>query len=321
MPSPSTSLADLRPDLGGSVMEFDLQANTARAIGTQVFPVMEVGKKSGPFGRIPLAELLQTRETQRAPGGGYSRGSWKFEPDSYACVEHGAEEPVDDAEAEIYRDYFNAELISAERARSAVLLNHEKRVKELVLDTGTFNTTAVSTKWNDTENASPIADVENAVQRLYAQGVIANALVIGWLPFRNLRNCGEITERISASGAGEKIMANSITAMKLAEVFDLDHVLVGAMQENTADQGQTAVIQSVWGETHVAVCRVATTGDIREPCVGRTMHWAADGSSIGTTMESYREEKIRGDVIRSRFETDEKRIYDVAAELLSGVTA
>lgn len=301
-------------------MEFDLQANMERAIGTRVFPVMEVGKKSGAFGRIPLAQLLQTRNTQRAPGGGYSRGSWTFEPDTYACIEHGAEEPVDDSESEIYREYFDAELVSAQRARAAVLLNHEVRVKDLVLG-GAFTSTAVATEWNAAATASPIDDVEAAVQRLYANGIVANALVLGWKPFRNLRNCAQITDRIAAAGAGGPIEVGKITATKLGEIFDLDHVLVGGMQQNTADQGQTAAIESVWGETVVAVTRIAQTNDIREPCLGRTFHWGEDGSSIGTTMETYRDETIRGDVVRSRFDTAEKVIYPtVSAELLTGVT-
>ena len=116
MPSPTSSLATQRPDLAASFEEFDVMMDAADFIGQRVLRVMDVGLQSSPFGKIPIEELLQNRETLRAPGGGYNRGSWNFETDSYATQEHGVEEPVDDREAQLYKHYFDAEMISAARA-------------------------------------------------------------------------------------------------------------------------------------------------------------------------------------------------------------
>jgi hypothetical protein len=68
------------------------------------------------------------------------------------------------------------------------------------------------------------------------------------------------------------------------------------------------------------VCRIATSNDFREPCIGRTFHWSADGSSIGGTVESYREEQTRSDIIRVRHEVAEVTLYAEAGHLLSNVT-
>ena len=56
-------------------------------IGHRVFPVIEAAKAGGTFGRIPLEQLLKMPETRRAPGAGYARGKWTFEPASYATEE------------------------------------------------------------------------------------------------------------------------------------------------------------------------------------------------------------------------------------------
>jgi hypothetical protein len=66
---------------------------------------------------------------------------------------------------------------------------------------------------------------------------------------------------------------------------------------------------------------VATSGDIREPCIGRTFHWAQDGSSIGGTVEQYREEQTRSNVIRVRHDVDELIILPAAGHLLANITA
>ena len=71
---------------------------------------------------------------------------------------------------------------------------------------------------------------------------------------------------------------------------------------------------------YAMVCKVATGRDFREPCIGRTFHWSADGSSIGGTVESYRDETVRADIIRVRHDVDELVLYPQAGHLLSNIT-
>jgi len=327
MPSPSSALSTLRPDLASSLEEFDLLADRQNFIGIKAAPVIEVGKASGTFGRIPIEQLLQRRETRRAPGGGYSRGSWTFEPDSYACQEHGAEEPVDDRDEAMYRDYFDAELIAAQRALDAVLREQEIRLATMLFNattwTGAGLTTAVTLEWdaNDTAAAIPIHDVEGAVRKVWdATGLWPNALIINRNVFRNLRNLDQIVDRIEASGAGQAAKPGDITPQILARVFDLDYVLIGGGAYNSAKEGQTAVVSKIWSDEYAMVARVATTSDPKEPCVARIFHWAEDGSEIGGTIETYREEQTRSDIVRARNDCDEKVMYVECAHLLSNVT-
>jgi hypothetical protein len=61
------------------------------------------------------------------------------------------------------------------------------------------------------------------------------------------------------------------------------------------------------------VCRVAKSKDLREVCIGRTFSYEGDGGTIDGTFEMYREEKVRGDVVRVRMDTHEKRSTPSAA--------
>lgn len=320
MPTPATSLATLRPELG-SAMEFDLAASQAGFIGLRVLPAIDVALQSGAFGKLKLEHVLQSKVTDRAPGTGYSRGNQKFDDDSYACKEHGEEEPVDDRESQMYANYIDAEMFAAIRARDAVLRNHEIRVAAAIFNTSTWTPTTVVNEWDDAANATPITDVEARVKNLYnTRGIRANALIINWSVFRNLRNVDQIVDRINSAGAGDRTEPGDITARKLAEVFDLQYVLVGDAQKNAANEAVTASLSPIWSNEYAAVCRIATTNDIREVCVGRTFHWSADGSMIGGTIESYREEQTRSEIIRCRMDTDEKIIYTSALELLDNIT-
>ena len=324
MPSPSSSLATQRPDLA-TFFEFDLESEKAGYIATQVFPVVDVAMSSGNFGKIPIEQLLQQRETRRSPGSGYARGNWRFDPATYATYEHGAEEPVDDNEAKMYAEYFQAEQISTMRAYSAVLRNAEARVADAVFNTTTWTgstlTTSITHEWDDATNAVPLTNVEAAVQKIYDNsGLWANALVINRKVFRNLRNCNQVVDRIESAGAGSPSKASDITTQMLAAAFDLDYIIVAGTSKNGSKEGQAATPTQIWSGEYAMVCKIATSADMREPCIGRTFHWSADGSSIGGTIESYRDETVRGDVIRVRHQTAEVVLYPEAGHLLSNIT-
>ena len=324
MPSPTSSLATQRPDLA-TFLEFDLESEKSGYISTQVMPVQNVVSQSGSFGKIPIEQLLQQRETRRAPGAGYARGNFTFGTATYATEEHGAEEPVDDREAKMYAEYFDAEQVSTMRAFSAVLRNAEERTADAIFNTSTWTgsslTTALTNEWDDATNAVPLTDVEAAVQKIYDNsGLWANALVINRKVFRNLRNCDQVIERIQSAGAGDATKASDVTVQMLAQAFDLPFIIVAGTSKNSANEGQAATPTQIWSGEYAMICKVATGMDMREPCIGRTFHWSDDGSSIGGTVESYRDEVIRGNVIRVRHDVDEVVLYPQAGHLLSNVT-
>jgi hypothetical protein len=322
MPNPSSSLATLRPDLAASFEAFDIEAEKLGYVARKVFPTVDVASQAGNFGKIPLAQLLQNRDTKRAPGSGYARGNFKFDTSTYSCEEHGAEEPVDDREAKMYAEYFDAELIATQRAYNAVLKNAEQRVADAVFNTTTWTgsslTTDVSgTPWATIASAVPLTNVEAAVQKVYDNsGLWCNAMVINKKVFRNLRNTSQVIDRVASSGAGNRNLASDITVQMLCEAFDLEYIIVAGGSKNTAAEGQSATPGQIWSSTYAMICKVATGADFREPCIGRTFHWSADGSSIDGAIETYRDETVRGDVVRVRHDVDEIVLYPQAGHLL-----
>lgn len=325
MPSPTSTLSTQRPDLA-TFLEFDMESEKAGYIATQVFPVVDVQKQAGNFGKIPIEQLLQQRDTKRSPGSGYARGNWTFTASTYSTEEHGAEEPIDDREAKMYADYFSAEQISTLRAFSSVLRNAEQRVADSVFNattwTGASLTTAVATPWTTLASAVPLTNVEAAVQKIYDNsGLWANALVINRKVFRNLRNCQQVIDRIEAHGSGNRALASDVTVQMIAQAFDLDYVIVAGVSKNGAKEGQNATPTQIWSGGSAMVCRVSTSADMRDPCIGRTFHWSEDGSSIGGTVESYRDEVVRSNIIRVRHDVDEIVLYPEAGHLLTNIGA
>lgn len=324
MAAPSSALTVQRSDLAAAFEEFDLEMDRLGYIAQRVLRPVTVGRQAGQFAKIPLEQLLQSRDTERAPGSGYVRGDFQFETATYATVEHGAEEPLDDRERQMYAELIDAELIATKRAMQAVLVNQEIRAASLLFNATTWNgaslTTGITHEWDDATNAVPITDVEAAVRKVYdGSGLWPNALIVNRKVFRNLRLCGQVQDLVSSQSFMD-VRPGNITAQQLAQVFDLEYVIVAGGSKNSAKEGQSASIGQIWSDEYAMVAKVATSDDFREPCVGRIFHWPGDGSAMDGLVEQYRDESVRSDIYRVRHDVDEIVLYPQAAHLLSNVT-
>lgn len=321
---PSTQLTTLRPDIRESLAEFDTALDREGFVSNKILTPINTTVQSSKFGKIPIEELLKSPDTKRTSRSNYNRGDWTFTDDSFATKEYGFEEPVDERDARIYGEYFDAEVISAELALDAVVRSHEDRASGLLFNPSTFTgaelTTAVTNEWDDAENATPLQDVEAAVRKIFeATGMWPNSIAFNRRVFRRLRLCEQIIDAIRSAGAGSATKARDITVEQLSAVFDLQVIVAGGVK-NIANEAKDAVISQIWSDEYAMVCRVAQTNNIKEPCIGRTFHYTGDGSDINGTVESYEEPARRGHVIRVRHEVDQKILNVKFGHLLSNIT-
>lgn len=329
MAAPSSAIT--RQELGATFTEFDLRMNIKGYIGAQVLRPRVVGVPSANIGKVPLAQLLQSvgiGTTQRNPGSGYKRDSFTFDKYAYAVQEFGKEEVLDDAHKAMYGDMLDMEEVHAMRAMDAVLNEYERDVAAAVYNTTTWTgsglTTAIVNEWDDFANADPQADVAAASEKVAAgSGMEPNTLIISNKVLRNLLQVAAIKDQIKYT----QTPTPNVIRSTLADLFGLRNILVAGGFKNTADPGQAVSLSRIWSEEYAMVCRVAETDDPAEPCIGRTFIWPGDGpgaigadEQLAVLMEEYREDAVRGDVMRARNNRDIVIMYAAAGHLLSNVT-
>lgn len=304
MPIPSSTLQ--RPDLGVTVENFDLEADRQGFIGTKIMPVFETPLEVMNIGRIPLKELLNTRETTRAPRGAYNRSDWKFEDWGFTTHENGWEEAIDDREYKLYNRFFDAELVAVKIATDAILRNAEQRIATKCLDTAVFTgaKTSAGSNWNSPSTATPITDIDLARVAVWQNsGVWPNTLALSRQLYLRLIRCDQITSLLKFAGITDP---SRINEQVIAQLLNLDQVLVAGGSKNTANKAASPVIASIWDKTKALVCRVTNNpNDPRDPCIGRTFNCVATGGVAKGRVEMYREDKINCNVFRVRHETDE----------------
>lgn len=116
-----------RPDLGQVVNEF-MEGPQMGFIGLEVMPIFRTAIQAGAYPVIPKEALLKISPTDRAPRGGYQRGDWTYERGTFATVEQGWEEPLDDVEKALFDQEAGgeAERVSTLRAWNKIMRAQEK---------------------------------------------------------------------------------------------------------------------------------------------------------------------------------------------------
>ena len=315
-----------RPDLMFSVEEFNLEANRKRYAGLKILKPRIVGLQSAEFACVPPGQLLAEDENiTRASGAAYNRDEFEFDKKDYKTSDHGVEEVIDDRESAIFRDLVDAESVSAGRALNKVAQRLEIEICSMVTDaavwTGDALATTVDTAW-DAANATPFHDIENARQKIIdGCGHYPDTLVLGRKAFFALSMCDDIVNRVLGIIGWEP---KTVGADTLQTLLGIDRVVVAGGLKNTANRGQTAVFAPIWPDDLVMLCKTATSDDPAEVSIGRTFAWSeeagyfSDAELIGI-VEEYREENVRGSILRCRADWGPKILYSQCGHHLTGV--
>lgn len=319
MPQPSSGTSVNRPDLAELVMEYR-DTETTGMIGNQVMPIYPVMVQSAGFPVIPKEMLLKLQDTKRAMRQRYPRSDWEFEMGKYFTQENGWEEAIDDRERNLYQTLFDAEAIATRRAVKIIEMGREQRIASKVFDSTGFTAHNLTTAWSDS-TSTPIDDINDAALSVRSQcGMLANTLIIAFSTFVNLKNNDQIVERLAYTFPGMDI--NRMSSQQLANVFNIEKVLVGGAVYDAADKGQNASITDLWTNTLAMLTITSSSQDITDPCIGRTFVWNAENNGDEPVVESYREEEKRGDVVRVRFDSDERLLksFDGSDNVVSNIS-
>jgi hypothetical protein len=320
MPRPTTGTTLQRPDLAALAWEYMLSAPEVGYIGTQILPVFETDEQTADYPVIPIEAILKNHDTHRSPRGTYNRSDYEFETGTYKCVEHGWEEALDDVERNLYRRFFDGELVATTRAMDIILRDQERRIAALTFNVGFLNNGAVAIEWNLHATCTPRADVMDAKETMRRnQGVYPNAMAISLRVLHNLMASQEITSAFQYTQPLQTMNMMQVRQV-LAQYFGVDYLLVGGAQSDDAHKGQAFALADIWDDEYCLLFRKAPDAqNLMDPCLGRTFLWTADSPS-NTVIESYRDETRRSDIYRVRQYTDETFVFTGAGYLLTNIT-
>jgi hypothetical protein len=288
-------------------------------VADRVFPVVAAPNISGAYPIYTAADWNRD-VAQRVPlGGAPVRSGFNITSGSYSCEEWGIEHAIPDAVSKNADDPIKPDEDGAAFVAEAIKIRRERRFAAAYFVTGVWGTTldvSGTTQWDTASGSDPIGQIKTA--RLTVQlaiGRMPNYILMNLNVFEALAEHPDIKEKFKYTSS------DSVTTDMLARVFHVDEVIVGSAVYETADEGATSSRAHALGN-HCLVGYRAPRPSLRMPSCGYTITWSGTGNAQGISVDRYRDEKHRSDVIRAFDYSDIKLVSsDAGYMLLDAVSA
>lgn len=283
-------------------------------IGRQLAPEVAVRHQSDRyFIHDPGRESFRATADFRAPGTEATEVDFALSTDSYYCDDHALESALPDEERDNADSPLQPRVDRVEFLTEKILLNQEANLAALLRAEGALpgiNLVSEGEEWND-EQADPVAHIEAARAAILANAqVVPNTLVLPHAVYSKARNHPKIVERVKYSSLGV------VGTGTLAELFDVERVLVARAFQNVAARGQEPELEPVWGKDALLL-HVPHRVSLKTVTPVLTFVWGnALGSSRGSSVQTWREERRKATMIRVQKYYDQKVVAPGAGYIL-----
>lgn len=220
-------------------------------IADQILPFKQVVQTSGLVGKYGK-EHLRIERSYTGGRGAYRRVEAITRTSATYLVEsHGLSSLVTEDDYRNVELPFDAEKDETEGLTAKILLEKEKVLADTLTSTATITqnvTLAGTSQYNDFANSDPLGDWKTARATIYsASGVAPNKAVMDWLTFNTVAYHPGILDALGYT----QNRAGQLSPEELAKAMGVEKLLIGKVVYNSAAEGQTDVLGSVWGKNIV----------------------------------------------------------------------
>jgi hypothetical protein len=221
-------------------------------IADTVLPRIPVNKQEFTWLEYPAGQFFDDVETEVGRRSKPNEVSLEANEFTDACVDQGLDGGVplsDLANADERYDPLGNEVMLQQQL---IALKRERRAASMVFNAANYSaglkaTLAGDTQLNDPDNKTVIATINAALDKALLRPTQMVFGQYGWTQFRALP---EIVEACLGTGATK----GNATRQAVAELFEVEEVVVGAAFGNANKRGQAANITRLWGK-HLALIR------------------------------------------------------------------
>jgi len=270
-------------------------------IAETVFPMVPVKKQSDKYYIFTKADMFRNTAKKRAPGTASEGQSFGLSTDSYFCEEVAQHTLLEDEVRDNADSVLGLESSKASFVTDKILLELEARIETMLMTTSNWdNSTTLSgtNQWSDKDNSDPLTDLETGIDAVEdSTGKKANTIVLANDVWKALKHHPELLDRLPVTGL------RVATTQQLANLLEVERILIGKAMKNTAIEGATAAYSRIWTKD-VWIGHVAKAPAKETPTAGYTFVWKRDGKIRG--IRRWREENIHSEKIEAFMNYDEK---------------
>jgi len=250
--------------------------NDSVMVANKVFPIVPVKKQSDLYFTYSRADMLRNEAAIREYGAESKGGGYNVSSDPYYCNIFAFHKDVYPTERVNSDSPLQPDIDAAEYVSQKLILKREIDFQSRFFATGIWGTeyvgaaaaAALNLVYWSSAGSVPIENIATAqliVQS--ATGKKPNTLLLGPYTFMALRDNAEIRNLLRYT-AGPAVP----TPQLLAQMFDVDRVLVGSAVYNAAATGATEDTDFIMGK-HALLCYTENSPGLRKASAGYIFSW------------------------------------------------
>lgn len=300
-------------------------------IARRAFPVVPVQKQSDRYYVYSQADFYRNQMQKRAPGAPAAETGYSVDnTPTYYCDVFGLTHPIPD------ETRANSDSVLSPDMDGTDFLTLQGLIKEEVSFATDFLTTSVwgtditgsatpsgatqALQWDD-DSSRPLTDVTTGSQTIHQNtGYRPNKLILGRQVYNALRNHPDILDRVKyGQTAGAPAM---VTPNLLAQLMELDEVLIMDAVYNTAKEGQTASYSFIGGKVALLLYTPPRPA-LRTPSAGYTFVWSGltDLNNQGQVIYRRRDDKKHADEIEIGSAWDQNKVAAALGYFFTSIVA
>ncbi len=266
----------MKPTLNDTTIVDPVLTNVALAynnfdyVAEKVAPVIKVKKQTGKYYVFDKSKFRKI-QTERAIGAPAKETGYGLSSSAaFTCKDHALKEMVPDEEKLQSDSPLTPEADATENVMERLSIEKEYNLANYMQDTAnlTNNTTlSGSDQWSDYQSSDPIDDIETGIESVRSNSIVnPNTFLVGQQVWNKLKHHPDAIERIKYSGFAK------FTGAALADLLDLQNVIVASARYNSANEGQSDSLSYIWGK-YAWVLYITNRPGIKKPSFMYHMQW------------------------------------------------
>ncbi|MDR7537435.1 MAG: hypothetical protein QN183_13850 [Armatimonadota bacterium] len=300
---------DVHHDAPLSTLAFkQFQGTDAGYVAGQLFPPVAVDHETDRYYLIDPDSWLRIAPALRARRASPARVEFRVSSDAYAVRGYALAGEI------ALEDLANQDRAIRLREQTTALVvnmlarDRENRVASMVTsgtNLGSYVSLTGTAKWSDYTNSDPVSDVNSGHAFIESRtGLHANTLVLDKDTYRVVRRHPAVLEAAFGPGRAQGLPA----ADRLAEVFEVDRILVAAGVKNVAAETAPASLVNIWGYNAILAYVPDAVAGLDAVAFGVSFTWKPEGFPEPMQVLTYRDPDPgrATEVIQVQYWADEK---------------
>jgi len=289
-------------------------------IADLLFPKVLVPKQSSFYSIFSRADILRIEDDKRAPGTEANKIVRSISSGTYFANNYALDSEVYIEDKANMDPLFLQKLYNGRTTflMDKLMIGWESRIANLVNNTSNVgSSSAVSSSWMDSENSDAFGDVNTALDNVQdTTGIRPNRLAMGLTSWRLLRRNTGVINKIFGNNNGGGLPSKAM----IADLFEVEQILVGASYKNTANEAQAENLTNIWAP-NVLAYYAPSNPTIDRPSFGYSFRWVQPGlANMVVERHPYDTRKKKED-IEAGYYQDEKIVGPDYGFLITAVNS